>query len=71
MEKEGEMIKLSDLKKGIMYAYLPNGKDVSINLNSSKEEALAQLEVAKLNYDLGIKLLAVRQNYLLLNIFIL
>jgi len=49
-EKEGELIKLSSFKDGLMLVYLPDGETVKINPADSREESLAQVEEAVHNY---------------------
>lgn len=39
--KNGETFKLSSLKDGKSFVYLPNGEEVEIDINASKEEGLA------------------------------
>ncbi|WP_031426780.1 DUF3332 domain-containing protein [Flavimarina sp. Hel_I_48] len=49
-EKDGELIKLSSFKDGLMLVYLPNGETVKINPAESREESLAQINEAVHNF---------------------
>jgi hypothetical protein len=44
INKEGKTIKLTDVKEGMQYVYLPNNKVISIDMNASTEEKIAKIE---------------------------
>ena len=48
--KDGELIKLSSYKDGLMLVYLPDGETVKIDPMASKEHGLAQIDEAVHNY---------------------
>ena len=48
--KDGELIKLSSFKDGLMLVYLPDGETVKINPTESREDGMAHLEEAIHNY---------------------
>ena len=48
--KDGELIKLSSYKDGLMLVYLPDGETVKIDPTASKEHGVAQINEAVHNY---------------------
>lgn len=48
--KDGELIKLSSFKDGLMLVYLPDGETVKINPTESREAGMAQVKEAIHNY---------------------
>ncbi len=56
--KDGELIKLSSFKDGLMLVYLPDGETVKINPAESREDGMAQVKEAIHNYKFEQRTLA-------------
>jgi hypothetical protein len=56
--KDGELIKLSSFKDGLMLVYLPDGETVKINPAESRENGMAQVKEAIHNYKFEQRTLA-------------
>lgn len=58
IKENGEKVKLSSLKEGLMIVYMPDGTELSIDPHSSQEAAIAQFEIAKHEYNFSQRMLA-------------
>ncbi|MEH6406636.1 MAG: DUF3332 domain-containing protein [Leeuwenhoekiella sp.] len=59
VKEDGEIIKLSSFKDGLMIVYMPNGEEVKIDANATRSQGLAQLEMAKHDYNFETRMTAV------------
>ena len=58
LKEDGEIIKLSSFKDGLMIVYMPNGEEVKIDPTATREQSIAQLEMAKHDFNFESRMLA-------------